>query len=584
MSQVVRERLRRDREALEKELLNSQSSPTADQDSLSPEAQLAHAQKQIAALTQALESSAQQLEAANRERDSFQQRCLTLTEQLRLAIRQRFAPSSERSTPLTVPEQDGLFDEVEALALAGAMAGAQTPEPTPENIGRRVSKKRGASLVNMAELPEIEERLELPEDQRHCAHCHHSLHEMGVETIAKELEHIPARTVVRHIKLVKYACRHCAKHDVARPPVAAPVPARPFRGTMASPSLVAYILSQKFELAVALYRLENYFVGRGLELSRQTMANWVIRAAEMLAKLCARMHAYLLKQPVLAADETTVQVLHEAGRKATTPSRMWVYCNGSQGPPLILFDYQMTRAARHPITFLNGFTGYLQVDGYSAYDLVPQVTLAGCWAHARRYYEEAIQTLLPEDRKQGRSPAFVGRDYCNQLFAVEVQLKDVTPEERHEQRQVLSTPILEAYHAWLVKQGPTILPKSKLGKAVGYSLNQWGKLKNFLLDGRIELDNNRVERAIRPFALGRKNWYFCNTPAGADASAMAYSIVESAKANGLVPERYLKHLFEKLPALHAEDHDALDALLPWQPGVQDTCSKAAVKAALANAT
>lgn len=246
---------------------------------------------------------------------------------------------------------------------------------------------------------------------------------------------------------------------------------------------------------------------------------------------------------------------------------MWLYRSGRDGPPIVLYDYQETRSAEHPRRFLAGFKGYLHVNGYAGYNELPEVKLVGCWAHARRKFGEALKAL-PAGERSKPVAAREGLEYCNRLFALERGLKNAAPEERKRVRLEQSKPVLDAFLAWLRAQSDQVLPKSVLGQAVVYRLKQWEKLVAFLEDGHLEIDNNRSERSINPFVLGRKNWLFANTPRGAKASAITYSIVETAKENGLNPFAYLQYLFERLPNL--EGDDALDSLLPWSSSLPDT--------------
>ncbi len=293
--------------------------------------------------------------------------------------------------------------------------------------------------------------------------------------------------------------------------------------------------------------------------------------ADWLKPLYARLKWHLLQRDIAHADETTLQVLNEPGRAAQTVSYLWLYRSGRDGPPIVLFEYQPTRAGEHPRTFLKGFSGFLHGDGYAGYDGLPGVTLIGCWAHARRKFVEAINVLPAPQRKQGGTTAHAGLDFCNPLFDIERDLKVATPQDRLAARQGRSRAVLERFRAWLDVVSVSALPKSKLGEAVGYCLNQWSKLSGILLDGRLELDNNRSERSIKPFVIGRKNWLFANTPRGARSSATIYSVVETAKENGLNPQAYLTYLFEQLPQLNLKDTAALDELLPWSPTVQARC-------------
>jgi hypothetical protein len=249
---------------------------------------------------------------------------------------------------------------------------------------------------------------------------------------------------------------------------------------------------------------------------------------------------------------------------------MWTYCTGRQDPPVVLFDYSTTRAYEHAHAFLKDFKGFLHADGYGCYDTLPGVTVAGCLAHARRGFEEARKVLPKPDQKK-MNPPNQGLDFCNRLFRIEREAHDLTVDERFAMRDVHSRKVLEEFHSWLLDQAIKVTPKSKLGQAIGYCLNQWPKLNNFLLDGRLEIDNNRCERAVKPFVIGRKNWLFANTPRGARTSAIMYSIVETAKANDLVPREYLTHLFERIPLMKEPDPQALADLLPWAPGVRARC-------------
>jgi hypothetical protein len=242
---------------------------------------------------------------------------------------------------------------------------------------------------------------------------------------------------------------------------------------------------------------------------------------------------------------------------------MWLYRTGCVGPPIVLFEYQPTREGEHPRKFLASFKGYLHVDGYVGYHDIPNVTLSGCWAHLRRKFDEALKGLPPKQRASGGTKSREALDQINRLFAIERELKQISPEARVKARDLRSRPVVEGFRRWLNDMKPMVLPKSLLGGAVKYGQNQWQKLVRFLEDGRIEISNNRAERSIKPFVIGRKNWLFANTPRGAQASAIIYSIVETAKENSLNPYAYLTYLFEKLPNLDSRGNDALDPLLPW---------------------
>jgi transposase len=457
-----------------------------------------------------------------------------------------------------------LFNEAEACAAPEAA------EPETQTITYTRRKFAGQRELNLAGLPVEEIVYDLSPEEQVCPQCDGHLHEMGAD-VRTEIKIVPATlTVVRHIR-PKYTCRHCQNEAMKTPVLTAPMPTPAFPNSLASASAVAHIMVQKFVEGSPLYRQEQTFARLGFSLSRQTMANWMLVGADWLKTIYARMKFHLLKRDIAHADETTLQVLHEAGRAAHSTSYMWLYRSGRDGPPMVLFEYQPTRAATHPSTFLKGFRGYLHVDGYVGYEGLTGVTLVGCWAHARRKFMEALHVLPAAQRNQGGTAAHKGLDFCNQLFAIERDLHDVTPEERRVGRDRRSRAVLALFRAWLDEISVSALPKSKLGEAITYCLNQWRKLNAFLLDGRLELDNNRSERAIKPFVIGRKNWLFANTPGGARASATIYSLVETAKENGLNPFVYLTYLFEQLPNINTKDPKAVDELLPWSATVQTRC-------------
>jgi hypothetical protein len=254
---------------------------------------------------------------------------------------------------------------------------------------------------------------------------------------------------------------------------------------------MAYTMTQKYVESMPLYRQEQTWTRLGVELSRQTLANWIIQGSDRwLRPLYERMHEHLLKQDILHADETTLQVLREPGRPATSKSFLWLYRTGGAGPGIILYDYQTTRASKHPSRFLAGFKGYLHVDGYSGYNGLANITLVGCWAHARRKFDEALKAL-PAEKSNATVAAKEGLEFCNRLFAIEREMKELPPEERYKMRLTRSRPLVDDFYAWLDYQRPRVLPKSAFGQAISYCLKQRNRLEGFLLDGRLELDNNR---------------------------------------------------------------------------------------------
>jgi len=501
-----------------------------------------------------------QIDTLNKQNDYLSGQNEWLKQQLGLIKQKVYGPSSEAARE-TQPSL--LFNEAEELSVPVA-------EPELETVTIRIRRK-GKRAADLAGLPVETIRHELPAAEQQCAHCCGPLHEIGSDE-RQEIKIVPATvTVVRHLR-IKYACRDCERHGTGSAVVGAALPRPAFAGSLASPSAVAFIISQKYDLSLPLYRQEQYLQGLGIALSRQTMANWVLRGAELLKPLVNRMQSLLLSREILHADETRVQVLQESERDATTQSFMWVYRSGRDGPPLVLYDYQISRAALHPQRYLKEFRGYLHADGYSGYANLPGVTVVGCWAHVRRKFEETLRALPAGSRSSGE-PAIArqGLDFCNKLFKIESDVKTATIEQRLQMRREQCLPLLENFEQGLAHQEPRVLPQSLLGRAVGYARNQWPKLLVFLEDGRLEIDNNRCERSVKPFVIGRKNWLFANTPKGANASALIYSIVITAKENGLRPAAYLQYLFETLPYLDQSDDAMIDTLLPWMPDVQNAC-------------
>lgn len=511
----------------------------------------------------------QQLEHQNAqlqmENEQLRAKVQWYEEQIRLGKQKQFGSSSERTPPEQLQFKDLLVNEAEMEA------DPKREEPTVETITYKRRKATGQREAKLQDLPVEVIEYHLPAEEQVCPCCNGPLHTMSTE-VRQELKVIPAEVkVVKHVRHV-YSCRQCEREATETPVITAPMPKPVAPGSLASPSALAFIMEQKYVMGMPLYRQEQQFAHLGVDLSRQTLANWVLQAADTwLQPLYDRMRTHLLARAVLHADETTLQVLREDGRAAQTQSYMWLYRTGREGPPIVLYDYQQTRGGDKPRDFLAGFGGYLHVDGYPGYHKVAGVTLVGCWAHARRKFDEALKAL-PDDKQKAAVTAREGLEFCNRLFAIERDIKDASSEARLKVRTEQSRPVVDAFLAWLRTQRPRVLPKSTLGLAIGYCLNQWEKLVVFLQDGRLELDNNRSERSIKPFVIGRKNWLFSNTPRGAKASATIYSVIETAKENGLNPLAYLTWLFEETPQLaDPRDLAALDQLLPWSEALPPSC-------------
>lgn len=510
--------------------------------------------------SQATEYYKERAEKLQLEKEALEAKVKWLEEQFRLAQQKRFGSSSEK----TNPDQLSFFNEAEETA------DSTVEEPIVETITYKRKKQRGQRKLMLENLPTETIEYRLSDEEQVCSCCGGALHEMSTE-VRKEIEVIPAQVKVKeHVRYV-YSCRHCERHGIETPIETATMPEPVFPGSMASPSSMAYTMAQKYVEGMPLYRQEKHLERFGISIPRQTLANWILYGADTWLRLIYdRMHQHLLELDIIHADETPLQVLSEPGRSATSKSYMWLYRTGQEDTPIVLYDYKQTRAGKHPAHFLADFNGYLCVDGYGGYNKVSDVTLVGCWAHARRKFTEALQAL-PESAELFTVKTKEGLAFCNQLYAIERELKDVSPEERYEIRLERSQPVLGAFLAWLREQTPRVLPKSALGQAIKYCRNQWEHLEAFLQDGRLEIDNNRAERSIKPFVIGRKAWLFSNTAKGAESSAIIYSVVETAKENGLNPFNYLSYLFEELPNMDTTEVDKLDQLLPWSPTLPEEC-------------
>ena len=412
----------------------------------------------------------------------------------------------------------------------------------------------------MSNLPIKEERHE--EEHPVCEKCGSEMVEIGEEKAYDELVFVPGEFYVRRHIVKKYKCTKCGqnpendvnyKHDIEKCNIRwADYPKPMIPHSFCSPELAAHIIYEKFAKVVPLYRQEKDFAAKGIPLLRATMSEWVCTIAERWClPIFEEMHRRLLLVGIIHADETVLQVLHEVDRKAMTDSRMWVYCNGKMNDrSIIIFEYQQTRGGIHPAKFLKGFTGFLICDGYDAYNAVTGTKRCGCWTHTRRRFVEA----LPKDKSAySTSVAAKAVNFCDRIYHEEKQLADLTATERYEQRLVKLKPFLDAFFSWL--EAKNISGKGKLAKAVNYALNEKKYLYTFLEDGNVPIDNNRAENAIRPFAVGRKNWLFNNTERGAKCSAILYSIISTAQANGLDAEKYLTELFSQPPGT---------ILLPWK--------------------
>jgi len=497
--------------------------------------------------------------------DQMQNQIDRLTELLLKMNKDKFGSSSEKARYVLSDEylQESMFNEAEAYSDDDA------PEAVIVEQHTRKAKRTKEELAK--ELPVKETIIDIPESERICNICESDdLYKIGKELIRRELCIIPAQAYVEKIYSVTYGCNPCANETEQSNIMKAEVPVPVIKRGLASPSSAAHVMYQKYVNAMPLYRQEKDWKTFGVEISRATLANWIIYTSDYwLLPMWKSLKAVLLTSPVILADETVTQVLKEPGKTPQSESRMWVYCTGNvaRPPPIVLFEYQPSRRGDHPREFLRGIEKpfKLLTDGYAGYNAVENAVHAGCWSHLRRKFEEAMPKNAPKDNK-----ARIGFEYCQKLFMLERKFETMSPDERLKNRIEQSKPVYTEFYKWLGTVNS--LAGSSLAKAVTYAVNQKEPLSEFLFDGCIEISTNRIENHIRPFTTGRKNWLFADTVKGAMASAVAYSIISTATSNGLNPYQYLKHLFTYLPTILTKEPDAdLSPFFPWMEDVQEKC-------------
>jgi transposase len=486
---------------------------------------------------------------------AFEARILEIYEQLRLARRRMFGPSSESHAG-----QGWLFNEAEALVESEPEAGdsASLPPPAIEPSAQTLAdtnkkKARGKRKPLPIELPRIDVVLDVPEAERTCA-CGTPMVEIG-QDVSEQLDIVPMQVrVLRHIRK-RYGC---PKGDQA--PISAPVPAQVLPKSNASNDLLAMLLVTKYVDGLPLARFEYVLARAGVTVPRQTLARWVIGTAQALQPIANLMRDVLLGHDVIHMDETPVQVLKEPGRAPSSKSQMWVQRGGPPGKPVILFEYDPSRAQAVPLRLLEGWKGHLMADGLESYGAIAfceGVTRLGCWAHARRRFVDASKVLPAGKRGRAHEAlALIGK-----LYAIERDARELSDAARLAQRQSRSRAVLDELRRWLDQVLPTVPPTSVLGGALGYLHRQWPRLIPYLARGDLPIDNNPAENAIRPFVVGRKAWLFSDTQAGARASALIYSLVETTKANGMEPYLWLRNALRALPTATTVEH--FEALLPW---------------------
>lgn len=492
-----------------------------------------------------------------------------IMEQLVLSKQERFGRSSEKMadyTQLRFMEIDGtisFFNEAEAVC---DLAPSDEEDATP-----RKKKTAGRKELDMSGLPVNRIDHYLSEEELAAEFGEKGWKQLPDE-IAKRYRFVPARVEIEEHHVGVYASK-TDEHMVK-----APHPKALLHGSPVSPTLAAAIMNSKYVNAVPLYRTEKEFERYGISVNRKNMAHWMIRLAdEYLGVLYDFLHQKLYGYHVIQADETPCLV-NKDGRPAGSKSYMWVYRSGYlyQKEQIVLYEFQKTRNASHPREFLKNYSGICVTDGYGVYHTLEKekedLTIAGCWVHGRRRFDEALKVIPKEART--KSTAYLVMKQIQAIYREEGKLQENSPEERLQQRQLVVKPLVDALFVYLKSTNQDISSKSRLGEACNYMLNQEKYLRVFLTDGEVPIDNNASERAIRGFCIGKKNWQMIDTISGAKSSAIIYSIAETAKANSLKPYEYFEYLLSVIPK-HMEETDTkfLENLLPWSENLPENIRK-----------
>lgn len=484
----------------------------------------------------------------------YQEKIHHLEERIRLLQNELFGRKSEKHDP-GCDRQMPIFEP------------DQAPEPKVDQVtiavGAHKRKKRGRKPLP-DNLPRVEVIHDIADDQKVCA-CGAALSRIGEDTCEK-LDYVPAKVrVLRHIRY-KYACKNCEGVEDNGPTVKiAPAPVALIAKSNATEGLLAHIAVSKFADGLPLYRQEKIFARMGIDLSRATMAGWLVKAAQCCSPLMDLLQNEIRSGPLINMDETPIQVLNEPGRANTSKSYMWVFCGGPPDHPTVLYQYHPSRSGQQALQFLDDYRGCIQSDDYNGYDYLAakkDIVALGCWAHARRKFIDVVKVRKKHRGKRSnpRTLADQALDYIGKLYGIERHIRHLCPDEIYQYRQKESKPVLDKFKTWLDATEPLTPPKGLLGKAIHYALKNWDKLIVYLDDGQLRPDNNVAENAIRPFVVGRKNWLFAGHPNGAHAGATFFSLIETAKANAVEPYSYLRCLFEQLPLV--KDQGQYRRLLP----------------------
>ncbi|SBS34714.1 Transposase IS66 family protein [Marinomonas spartinae] len=494
-----------------------------------------------------------QLDEQKAENQRQKERIAILEEVVRYLKIKRFAPTSEK----THPDQFLLFDEAELCTDPVLDAHEKQDEDQKK---KNTSKPRGRKPLS-SDLPREQIFLYLTDEEK-----------MGAKStffakVKEELDIVPAK-----VRVLEYI-QEKAVFDTqdGQTMVTAPMPTKhPLPGSLGSTGLIAHVITSKYVDGLPLYRIEKMLSRYGGELSRATLANYVMKSAQVLQPLVNLLREHQNAGHIIAMDETRIQVLKEPGKSATSDKQMWVSLGGPPDERSVLFHYDPSRSQEVPITLLEGFKGYLQTDGYAGYNAACKqygLTPVGCMDHARRKFIEA-QAAQPKGKKAKVSKADTALGYMNKLYHIERQINELkektgyTPEQVVVYRQEHSVPLLDKLKIFLENNANKVPADSLTGLAITYMRNQWEKLVVYCTNGELRISNILAENAIRPFVVGRKAWLFADSSQGAKASAVCYSIVETAKLNGLEPYGYLHTVLTKLP--YAKTVEQIESLLPWK--------------------
>ena len=509
-------------------------------------------ESQISALKKQLKNISAEKSKLDSQIKELKNENKNLIELLKLSKKKMFGASAEKVAQAY--GQISFFNEAEKERTV------LEPEPKLEEIviPKHTRKKKRKLEDIYKDLPVEEVIYDITEEEKTCKKCGEQLDFLKYET-RREIKMIPAQVkIVEHKKAV-YVCNNCDKNGIDSNFVTATAPKPLIEKSLASPSILSEIINQKYCMGVPLYRQEIQFKNMQINLTRQTMANWIISASRLITPIYEHMHKRLVESQIIHADETTLEVLSEPGKEPQSKSYMWVYTTGrKEDKNIILYDYQRGRSGNYAKEFLKGFNGYIHCDGWTGYDKVEHGKRVGCWAHVRRKFKEAID--VQSDKKDYTTVAGQGFLKIEKLFSIEHEIQDV--DKIGDIRREKSKEAAEEFFDYC--ENAYTLPKSLTGKAISYAIKQKDNLQTYLEDGRLEMTNNRAERAIKPFVIGRKNWLFCNTVNGAKASAKLYSLIETAKVNGLKIHEYLVWFFENIHKLPTDD------LLPWSEKIPDT--------------